>query len=234
MSSERRSEARTFVVLAIGAGFTAWDLGFDLGAFDTIDHRRFWAIWILCTVALVASYLFRDAELEPIGRWRFVFIVPTLWLVADFLLTQEDNTATVVPLHHLGRHAARRRLPLVPAPRRRLLHPPTTNPTRPRRPHDHHLPRWPLRWRRPPAISHLRRLRPSWRLHPRKLHPLTTGAATKESRAPIGDWIDLRRSSPRCSLSSIARTIPSCSIRLLSAPSSNPDCSARAAEGGMR
>jgi len=84
------SEFPPLVVLAIGGGLTAWDLGFDLGAFDTIDHRRFWAIWILCTIALAASHLFRDAELESIGLWRFVFIVPTLWLLADFLLT-DDN-----------------------------------------------------------------------------------------------------------------------------------------------
>lgn len=96
MSSADHTEARTFVVLAVGAGFTAWDLGFDLGAFDTIDHRRFWAIWILCTIALVASYLFRDAELDLIGRWRFVFIVPTLWLAADFLLTDDNGAATIV------------------------------------------------------------------------------------------------------------------------------------------
>lgn len=95
-SSPDRTEARTFVVLAIGGGFTAWDLGFDLGAFGTIDHRRFWAVWILCTIALVASYLFRSAELESIGRWRFVFLVPTLWLLADFLLTDDSGAVTVV------------------------------------------------------------------------------------------------------------------------------------------
>ena len=70
--------ARTFVVTAIGACLAAFNLGFDLGAFQNIDHRKIWAIWVIATVALVASYLFRDDDYRLGGRWRFVLLVPSL------------------------------------------------------------------------------------------------------------------------------------------------------------
>lgn len=89
-------EARTFVVLAVAAGFTAWDLGFDLGAFENVDHRRFWAIWLLCTIALVASYLFRDTDFGRIGQWRLVLAVPSVWLVLDLVVIDDNPTVAFV------------------------------------------------------------------------------------------------------------------------------------------
>lgn len=91
---ELQREARTFIVLAVAAGFTAWDIGFDLGAFDNIDHRRIWAIWILCTIALTTSLLFKGTEFERIGHWRLVLAVPSLWLLSDFLYTSQDQIVT--------------------------------------------------------------------------------------------------------------------------------------------
>lgn len=90
------SEARTFIVLAVAAAFTTWDIGFDLGAFDNINHRHIWAIWILCTVALATSLLFRGTELQRIGHWRIVLAVPSLWLFADFTLTGNSEAITTV------------------------------------------------------------------------------------------------------------------------------------------
>ncbi|MEM7337141.1 MAG: hypothetical protein AAF467_00765 [Actinomycetota bacterium] len=87
-------EARVFVVLAIGGGFPAWDLGFDLGAFDNVDHRRYWAIWVLCTVALAASYLFRKTDFGQIGQWRWVLAVPSLWLIIDLAYLEENTVLT--------------------------------------------------------------------------------------------------------------------------------------------
>lgn len=78
--------ARTFVVAATGAGIAAFNLGFDLGAFSNIDHRRYWSVWVICTVALAASFLFRNADYRLGGRWRLVLVIPTIWLVADAAL----------------------------------------------------------------------------------------------------------------------------------------------------
>ncbi|MEL7210837.1 MAG: hypothetical protein AAGK32_21815, partial [Actinomycetota bacterium] len=90
------AEARTFTVLAVAACLFAWDIGFDIGAFETVDHRRFWAIWVICTVALIGSQLFRDSLQKAGRRRRWVLVVPSLWLLADFLLTDEDAFIGVV------------------------------------------------------------------------------------------------------------------------------------------
>lgn len=87
--------AQTFVVTATVTSLAAFDLGFDLGAFENIDHRKIWAIWVLCTVALVSSYLFRDDD-HLGGRWRFVLLVPSLWLIADVFVV--SGSASVVIL----------------------------------------------------------------------------------------------------------------------------------------
>lgn len=89
-------EGRTFVLLAAGAGFAAWELGFDLGAFDNIDHRRFWAVWILCTVALVAGWLFPDPDLATAWRFRWVLATPSLWLITDLVDVGTGATATSI------------------------------------------------------------------------------------------------------------------------------------------
>lgn len=90
------AEGRTFVLLAAGAGFAAWEVGFDLGAFNTIDHRRFWAIWILCTVALVAGALFPDPDLAKAWRFRWVLAIPSLWLLSDVAQVGTGQTATSI------------------------------------------------------------------------------------------------------------------------------------------
>lgn len=90
--------ARTFVVTTTGASLAAFNLGFDLGAFENIDHRKIWAMWVLCTVALVASFLFRDDDYQLGGRWRLVLAVPSLWLIADFFDASFDPTVVFVLL----------------------------------------------------------------------------------------------------------------------------------------
>jgi len=75
--------ARTFVVTGIGAGIAAFNLGFDIGAFSNFNHRRFWAVWVICTVALAASFVFRNADFRLGGHWRAVLTIPTVWLLAD-------------------------------------------------------------------------------------------------------------------------------------------------------
>ncbi len=91
-------EARTFVVTTIGASLAAFNLGFDLGAFENIDHRKIWAIWVLCTVALVSSYLFRDRDYRLGGHWRLALAVPSLWLIADFVFATSSEAVVVVLL----------------------------------------------------------------------------------------------------------------------------------------
>lgn len=89
--------ARTFVVTATAAALAAFNLGFDVGAFRNIEHRKTWAIWVLCTVALIASYLFRNSDYRLGGRWRTALALPSLWIIVDFL-TDTSSTVIVVVL----------------------------------------------------------------------------------------------------------------------------------------
>ena len=71
---EVRPAARTFVVTATGASLAAFNLGFDLGAFENVDHRKIWAIWVLSTVALISSYALADADYKLGGSWRLALL----------------------------------------------------------------------------------------------------------------------------------------------------------------
>lgn len=90
--------ARTFVVTTTGASLAAFNLGFDLGAFDNVDHRKIWAVWVICTVALISSYLFRDNDYRLGGHWRFVLLVPSLLLIADALIANHSETVVIILL----------------------------------------------------------------------------------------------------------------------------------------
>jgi len=88
--------ARTFVVTGIGAGIAAFNLGFDIGAFSNFNHRRFWAVWVICTVALAASFVFRNADFRLGGHWRAVLTIPTVWLLADLVLVSTHRGVVIV------------------------------------------------------------------------------------------------------------------------------------------
>lgn len=90
--------ARTFVVTATGASLAAFNLGFDLGAFENIDHRKIWAVWVICTVALISSYLFRDEDYRLGGHWRFVLLVPSFWLIADIFTVIGSDVIVIILL----------------------------------------------------------------------------------------------------------------------------------------
>ena len=87
--------ARTFVITGTGAGMAAFNFGFDAGAFSNFNHRRFWAVWVICTVALVASFVFRNADYRLGGHWRAVLAIPTLWLLADLALVTTDRGVVI-------------------------------------------------------------------------------------------------------------------------------------------
>ena len=87
------TRARTFVVTATGSSIAAFNVGFDLGAFGNIDHRKIWTLWIISTVALIASYLFRDSEYRLGWWWRLALLVPTLWIVIDAFVDDWESSA---------------------------------------------------------------------------------------------------------------------------------------------
>ena len=92
----RSAEARTFVVISVPASLAAWQLGFDLGAFESIDHRWVWNIWVLSVVALVSSFAFRGSGYHLARRWQVVLVLPSLSLAADYFLDSESSWIALV------------------------------------------------------------------------------------------------------------------------------------------
>ena len=98
MLIDRTAEARTFVVVVLGSGLVAWQIGFDLGAFDTVDHRWRWTIWVLSFTALVSSFIFRNSEFALARRWQLVLALPTMRLISDFYLPYGESLVSNVVL----------------------------------------------------------------------------------------------------------------------------------------
>lgn len=94
IEASRTTEARTFVVVVLGSGLVAWQVGFDLGAFETVDHRWRWTIWVLSFTALVSSFIFRNSEFALRRRWQIVLAIPTLRLVSDYFLPYGESLAS--------------------------------------------------------------------------------------------------------------------------------------------
>ncbi len=74
----------------------AFNLGFDIGAFNNVDYRKILSIWVLSTIALVSSFVFRRSDYHLGGRWRFVLLIPSLWVVADFIDTSDAIVLTLL------------------------------------------------------------------------------------------------------------------------------------------
>lgn len=91
------AEARTFVIAATGASLLAFDIGFDAGAFSNIDHRHLWAAWVLCTVAMISSFLFNGSDHHIGWHWKTALLVPTVWLGTG-LFFDLTNTAVLATL----------------------------------------------------------------------------------------------------------------------------------------
>jgi putative Mn2+ efflux pump MntP len=69
-------EARTFILVAIGVSLPAWEICFELGAFETISYRRILALFVVATVVLIAA----------VGGWYVGAANDRFLLCSDFEL----------------------------------------------------------------------------------------------------------------------------------------------------
>ncbi len=54
------SVARTFMLVTVAGALAGWDIGFEYGAFDTISYRRVFAVFVVSTVVLAATFVADD------------------------------------------------------------------------------------------------------------------------------------------------------------------------------
>jgi hypothetical protein len=76
-------EARTFVLVVIGASLPAWEIGFELGAFGTISYRRVLAVFVVATVVLIATFVVDDPALPRGWPARLLLAAPAVAVALD-------------------------------------------------------------------------------------------------------------------------------------------------------
>ena len=92
----RATTTQIFLLVTIGGSLVAIDVGYDLGAFETINYRRIFPIFVVSTVALLASFLTDGPEVTDAKRTRVILALPALYLVADMAQLTDQRAVYVV------------------------------------------------------------------------------------------------------------------------------------------
>ncbi|MEZ5381507.1 MAG: hypothetical protein R2754_06885 [Microthrixaceae bacterium] len=93
------NQARTFLLVVIPGALVAWDMGFELGAFETFSYKRAFAVFVV-SVAVVAATFIADDDTYATSYWsRAILSLPALFLIADFLV--EDPSGDLALLFTL-------------------------------------------------------------------------------------------------------------------------------------
>ncbi|MEM8708266.1 MAG: hypothetical protein AAGE98_17515 [Actinomycetota bacterium] len=85
VTPKRATVTQIFLLVTIGGSLVAIDVGYDYGAFETVNYRRIFPVFVFATVALLASFLTEGPRITD-SRWtRAVLALPAIYLVADML-----------------------------------------------------------------------------------------------------------------------------------------------------
>jgi hypothetical protein len=90
--AERLNHDRTFLLILIGGALTAWEIGFELGAFDTVLYRRLFAVFVMSTAALVASVANENDENRVPLLGKCVLALPLLMVLVDITIDEDQLT----------------------------------------------------------------------------------------------------------------------------------------------
>ena len=72
---------RAFILIVIAIAYPAWDVGFELGAYDRLFYEKIFVAWSISTALLVVLLVVpRDKLRVPRIAW-IATAVPSLWLV---------------------------------------------------------------------------------------------------------------------------------------------------------
>lgn len=83
---------RTFIMVTIAGALVAWDIGFDYGAFETVSYRRFFTVFVVSTVVLIATVVRNDETFATSPVSRVVLGLPLAYFVADLLFLTVSQT----------------------------------------------------------------------------------------------------------------------------------------------
>lgn len=92
IAEQQDARLRTFVLVSAPAALVAWQVGFELGAFDVIAYRRVFAVFVFSIVVLVATFMAPDSGFASSWWSRLILSLPLVYLVAD-VTTLTESTA---------------------------------------------------------------------------------------------------------------------------------------------
>lgn len=71
-----------FIFAAVGIGLVAWQIGFNLGAYNTIFFEHLFSVWAASTAIIVACLLL-PTERRPMSILGLLALsTPTLWVIS--------------------------------------------------------------------------------------------------------------------------------------------------------
>jgi len=85
------SRVRTFVLVSTPAAVAAWQVGFEFGAFDVIAYRRVFAVFIVSTVVLIATFIAPDSGFATTAWSRLILSLPLVYIAADITLLTKST-----------------------------------------------------------------------------------------------------------------------------------------------
>lgn len=87
---------RTYLIVAVALGVAAWNITFNLGAYQTIFFHHLFFVWIAATVTLIAG-LFLQGEDAFIDRMTlFALLLPSGWLLTVAILPTGEGNVTLL------------------------------------------------------------------------------------------------------------------------------------------
>lgn len=87
------------MMVTIAGALVAWDIGFDYGAFGTVSYRRFFTVFVVSTVVLVATVVRNDETFATSPTSRLILGLPLAYFVADLLfLTVSETVVSLLNL----------------------------------------------------------------------------------------------------------------------------------------
>jgi hypothetical protein len=71
------------VLVTTPMALVAWQVGFELGAFDVIAYRRIFAVFVVSIVVLIATFMAPDRGFASSWWSRLILSLPLVYLLAD-------------------------------------------------------------------------------------------------------------------------------------------------------
>ena len=91
-TTDRQTDARGFLLVTTAGSLAGWEIGFEYGAFDTIDYRRLFAVFVVSTVVLVATFVADDDSFATSATSRLILGLPLIYVLADVTFLTVSQT----------------------------------------------------------------------------------------------------------------------------------------------